>query len=165
MAKSTTKRPSEERTHAQALDVSDRNRVPVPTVPRPNNLAWYSITPLGHVYRCDGRLVVPHTRPDCRRTSTGATPLMVAFSNRYWRPLAKLVFLAFGHPKLIERWQARTDLRSYSAWVDPTGPIDPLTKHTRCTVHDVVLVPHGELISLGQKGYPVRTRLSILSPL
>ena len=150
MAKSTTKRPSEERTHAQALDVSDRNRVPVPTVPRPNNLAWYSITPLGHVYRCDGRLVVPHTRPDCRRTSTGATPLMV--------------FLAFGHPKLIERWQARTDLRSYSAWVDPTGLIDPLTKHTRCTVHDVVLVPHGELISLGQKGYPVRTRLSILNP-
>jgi hypothetical protein len=150
---SVSKRPS---SVEYTLDISDRNRVHVPTVPRDDpNMPRYVITPLGHVFRDDGRLQIPQFNE---------TQLKVKFCDRrYARSLPKLVFLAFGHPMLIERWYDRADLHNYDPWVDPMGPIDPMTDRPCCTVNDVVLVPHKELIRHGRSNQRIRTRLSILS--
>jgi hypothetical protein len=156
--KPTTKRPSPVE---HTVNVSDHTRKAVPTVPVVTNLASYVITPLGHVFRCDGRLVLPYhhgNRPEHR------AQLSVSLNNgRHVRSLPRLVFFAFGHPRLIERWRDRSDLHSYVPWIDPEGPLDPLTGRTRCTVHDVLLVPVGELSARVRYQRPLQTCLSILS--
>lgn len=152
MSRRVSKRPSPVE---YTLDVSDDNRVPVPTVPADDpRRPRYTITPLGHVFRDDGRLLTP---------AYNQNQLKVFFcANRYGRSLPKLVFLAFGHPTLVERWRDRSDLHSYDPWVDPMGPMDEATGRPRCTVHDVVLVPHAELIRLGAGNHRIKTSLSIL---
>lgn len=149
-----SKRPAE-----HIVLVSDTNRVPVPTIPRDAHLPRYTITPLGHVYRDDGRLLTPYYN---------GTQLKVSLcADRFRRSLPKLVFLAFGHPDLLARWHAG-DLRTYDPWFNPMNPIDPATTRPVCTVHDVVLVPHKDLIAAGIRGHinpkRLRTRLPILSP-
>lgn len=143
------KRPS---THH--VDRSDDVRVPIPTLVAPPTAARYLITPLGHVYREDGRLRLP--TPDLKMTFNGG---------KSTRSLPLLVFRVFGHPLLRERWQDPNDwLSGYTAWVPKFGPKDSLTGRRSCTVDDVVLVPHGELISYGRFGAAPPTRLSILEP-
>ena len=146
----TRKRPSTE----HVVVVSDETRVPVPTIPRDHQLPRYTITPLGHVFRDDGRLQVP---------LYNHTQLKVAFcDNKYHRSLPKLVFLAFGHPSLLLMWSENQ--RTLIPWVDPMGPLDPLTGRPTCTVHDVFLIPMGELVYFGRCRRPIRTRLPILQP-
>jgi hypothetical protein len=136
------------------LDVSDDNRKPVPTLgDNDPTRATYVITPLGHVYRDDGRLLTPFAH---------LNHLKLQFCRRRRRSLPKLVFLAFGHPRLIERWHDRDDLGSYDPWVDSRGRLDPLTGRPSCSVYDVWLIPRRELVDLGARGRLVRTRLSIL---
>lgn len=137
---------------AYTIDVSDNNRVPVPTVPKHPDWARYEITPLGHVYRDDGRLMTPTTEL-----------VMKLCHNRIARSLPKLVTLAFGHPKLVKRWTNPDDeLRSYDAWVEPFGPTDPAHGRRRCTVHDVFLVPRKDLVRFGMSGRVPPVRLPVL---
>ena len=144
----TSKRP------AYRVDMTDANRVAVPTLRREHNHARYVITPLGHVYRDDGRLLVPDA--NLRLKVNGGSQL---------RSIPKMVFLAFGHPALRARWETPGDpLGLFDPWIEPFGEHDPLTRRRRCTVHDVVLVPHAELIRYGRSGRPPVTRLSILEP-
>jgi hypothetical protein len=145
MARPRSRRPS---THV--VDFSDANRVPVPTLPVVWNHARYTITPLGHVYRDDGRLLPP--TPNLRVNFNG---------NSVRRSLPLLVFRAFGHPELLARHDGG-DLAKHDPWVEPFGELDPLTRRRRCTIRDVWLVPHAELILYGRYGRPPRTRLSIL---
>lgn len=143
----TSKRP-------YVLPMTDAHRVAVPTLEeqRRVNQARYSITPLGRVYRDDGRLLVPDGN------------LKINFhGGRVSRSLPKLVFLAFAHPELLARWHEPADpLHVYDPWVETFGERDEVTKRRRCTVRDVVLVPHAELITFGRYGRPPATRLSIL---
>jgi hypothetical protein len=144
-----SKRPS--------LVVSDDNRVPVPGLVQDSaHLARYEITPLGHVYRDDGRLLTP--TPGGKINFNGGTVS---------RSLSTLVFRAFGRPELVAMWRA--DQRNvlvgeviHDLWVDPCGPTDKLTGRRRCTVHDVFLVPHGEVITRGRYGRAPATKLPIV---
>jgi hypothetical protein len=150
-----SKRPS--------LVVSDDTRVPVPgLVQKTRAHARYFITPLGHIYRepCtrypDGRLLTPN--PAGKINFNGG---------RVSRALSTLVFRAFGRPELVADWREAErnvlhDGTLYDVWVDPRGPQDELTGRRRCTVHDVKLVPHGELISYGRRGTPPATQLPII---
>ncbi len=154
MPRQVSKRPS---SRAYTLVVSDDTRKPVPTVPRNDpTQARYEITPLGHVFRDDGRLLLPVR-------SQNQVKMHFCGAQKIRRSLPKLVFLAFGHPRLLARWRDRSDLYNHDPWVDPTGPLDPLTGRPRCTVHDVVLVPHAELVQFGSHNVAIQTRLSILS--
>lgn len=137
--------------------LSDDVRVAVPgLVQTRESLARYTITPLGHVYREDGRLLTP--TPGGKINFNGG---------RSSRSLALLVFLAFGKPSLVKAWREEErdvllDGESYDVWVDPCGPSDKLTSRRRCTVKDVKLVPHRQLIKYGRRGTVPETQLSIL---
>ena len=149
MSRKPSKRPS-----PHVVDLSDTVRVPVPGLENRPNCARYLVTPLGRVYRDDGRLLAP--RSDLKVRLNG---------NSRARTVPHIVTLAFGHPLLLTRWTADDgDLRSYRAWVHPFGPKDSLTGQVRCTVNDVVLVPHAELIRFGRYGRWPTTRLPILKP-
>lgn len=137
--------------------LSDDNRVAIPgLVQLDPKLARYTITPLGHVFREDGRLLTP--------TSAGK----INFNGgRFSRALPLLVFLAFGRRKYVEAWRPERksvvlDDENYDVWRDNCGPTDELTGRQRCTVHDVKLVPHGEVIRYGQRGILPTTQLSII---
>jgi hypothetical protein len=148
------RQPSSKRPPEHCVVVSDTTRVPVPGVRIDAHLPRYHITPLGRVYRDDGRLLLPYYNDN---------QIAVSFASGRWRlSLPKLVFLAYGHPLLIERW--RDDLRDHDPWLFPFGPNDELTGRTRCTVHDVVLVPRKEQIRFGMNSRLPRTQLPILSP-
>lgn len=144
-----SKRPS--------LVISDEIRVPVPgLVPPTHNHARYSITPLGHVFRDDGRLLTP--TPGHKINFNGGSVS---------RSLALLVFLAFGRKSLVKKWNA--DQRNivirdvpHDVWVNPCGPTDEQTGRLRCSVHDVKLVPHSQLIQFGQRGKIPETQLPII---
>lgn len=146
MSRQRSKRPS-----PHVVPLSDAHRVPVPTLPIVWNHARYTITPLGHVYRDDGRLLPP--TPELRVNFNG---------NSVRRSLPLLVFRAFGHPDLLARIDS--DLARFDPWVEPFGERDHLTDRRRCTVHDVVLVPHAELVRYGRSGRVPKIRLSILDP-
>lgn len=149
-------RPAKRPSSRHEVPFSDAHRVPLPTLERHPDYARYVITPLGHVFRDDGRLMPP------REAQNGVLQLRLC-GNKFARSLPLLVFNAFAHPKLIERWHDRTDpLSSYDPWLDRFSPRDPLTNMRRCTVHDVKLVPHAEIIRYGRYSRPPRTRLSIL---
>jgi hypothetical protein len=145
------------RVSKRLLDVSDDNRVAVPgLVQQREKLARYTITPLGHVYRDDKRLLTPN--PGGKMNFNGG---------KFSRSLALLVFLAFGKPSLVKAWNEEKRIvvlgeEHYDVWVDPCGPTDELTGRLRCTVNDVKLVPHGELIKYGRRGVQPATQLSIL---
>jgi hypothetical protein len=139
------------------LIVSDETRVPVPgLVPKNHNYATYTVTPLGHIYRDDGRLLTP--------TADG----WIKFNGgRNSRTLARVVFLAFGRPELVAGWRVKEkdvliNGTPHDVWVDPRGPTDELTGRLRCTVHDVKLVPHGELIKFGRRSEIPKTQIPII---
>lgn len=148
MASKVSKRP---------LVMSDALRVPVPGLaPLDQTRARYSVTPLGHIYRDDGRLLTP--------TPAGKINFNGGIISR---SLATLVFRAFGRADLIEKWRPEQrdvliDGVIYDLWVDPCGPTDKLTGRRRCTVNDIKLVPHGELIIYGRRGEYPKTLLPII---
>ena len=141
------KRPSK---RPSLVERSDAVRVPVPTLEPSPDQARYLITPLGRVYRDDGRLLTP--RDDLKIRVNG---------NVFCRAIPLLVFLAFAHPGLVEAREAGP-LADWHPWVDKFGPRDDLTGVRRCTVDDVMLVPHGELVRYGRRGIVPTTRLPIL---
>jgi hypothetical protein len=145
----TRKRPSSRRHH---VTLSDDIKVPVPQLEPPSPAhARYNVTPLGHVYRDDGRLLRPNA------------DLHVLFNGgRQQRSLPKIVFLAFGHPELHDLCQRGEILASYRPWVSPDAPIDDLTDRRRCSVDDVKLVPLSQLVRRIRSGRPPATQLSIL---
>lgn len=134
------------------LVVSDDTRVPVPFLPHDPDRARYEITPLGHVYRDDGRLLRPTSELKIRLRSVS-----------FVQPLPRLLLYAFGHPKLLAAIANPSHrLYGWHAWVPRFGEKDPLTGRRRCTVDDVVLVSHGSLVLYGQRGREPVERLSIL---
>lgn len=144
-------RQRSKRLSSHVVPLSDAHRVPVPTLPIVWNHARYTITPLGHVYRDDGRLLPP--TPNLRVNFNG---------NSVRRSLPLLVFRAFGHPELLARTGPDGDLARFDPWVEPFGEHDPATGRRRCNINDVVLVPHAELIRYGRSGRRPQIRLSIL---
>lgn len=151
------------RVSKSSLVVSDKTRVPVPGItPKTRFHARYVVTPLGHVYRdsCtrfpDGLLLTP--TPAGKINFNGGSVS---------RSLTTLVFRAFGRADLIEKWRPEQrdvliDGVIYDLWVDPCGPTDKLTGRRRCTVNDIKLVPHGELIIYGRRGEYPKTLLPII---
>jgi hypothetical protein len=169
--------------------------------PKSDRAAHYNITPMGRVYRDDGKLLRPH--PETLKIGLGG--------GGQSRSLPRLVFRAFGRStmlyaqskrvvvtltqrfirqgQLVEwpvqvsdeeqaaqqytyhcfgvRWVGEhkdendewtlTLTRSgkpewWDVWHDPEAPLDEVTGAKRCSVYDVALVPHGELIRFGQHG-------------
>lgn len=148
MPRKVSKRPSPA---AYPGPITDDVRKPVPTVPYDPNRALYEITPLGHVYRDDGRLLTP------------THDLKVNFRGGHLtRSLPVLVFRAFGNESLVASWRdPESPWRRFDPWVEPLGPLDPAHGRPRCTVKDVVLVPHAELIRFGRYGRKPKTRYPI----
>jgi hypothetical protein len=109
----------------------------------------YYITALGRVYRDDGRLMKIEANLHVNLNRHPNTQ----------KSLPKAVALAFGlkPPSYGAAWRA---------WVDPDGPIDPLTGRLRCSVADIVYVPHSELIAYYMSGKDPakkpKTRISLL---
>lgn len=118
-----------------SVEVSDDNRVPFPGIEWSPTLPRYYVTSLGRAYRDDGRLL-----------AVSAT-LSVQPVVGYWhtRSLPLAVAQAFGHkpPTRGHKWRP---------WVDPDGPIDLLTGRLRCSIVDILLVPHSEIIAWAQSG-------------
>jgi hypothetical protein len=124
--------------------LSDDNRVPFPGLTTPPNWASYVITALGRVYRNDGRLLAVDEHLNVRLNK-----------GRFTRSVPAAVAKAFGHPP--PRYQA-----AWRPWVDPDGPIDPLTGRTRCSVADIKYVPHSELVAFGRTGTKPKTSFPLL---
>jgi len=145
------------RVRVSKRSLSDDVRVAVQGLVQPDpRMKRYTITPIGHVYGEDDRLLTP--------TPGGK----INFNGGRWsRSLALLVFLAFGKPALVKAWrEEQRDVlwegESYDVWVDPCGPTDEMTDRRRCTVNDVKLVPHRQLIKFGRRGTMPETQLPIL---
>jgi hypothetical protein len=113
--------------------VNDANRRPFPGIDNGPHRARHFITAMGRVYRDDGRLLAV--------TST----LKVQFSNRTTRSIPLAVVRAFGH-------QPPTRGHMWYPWVDPDGPIDKLTGRLRCSIVDIKLVPHSEIVAWAVSG-------------
>ena len=117
-----------------AVVISDENRKPFPGLDTPPAYAQYFVTSLGHVYRDDGRLLAVDAR------------LMVRLNNgRYTRSVPLAVVAAFCHtpPNYGDVWRP---------WVDPDGPIHPLTGRLRCSVADIRFVTHSDVVRFGRTG-------------
>lgn len=120
-----------------SVEVSDDNRVLLPGIEWPPNSHRYYVTALGRVYRDDGRLlaVTPQLNVNAE----------IIPGRRFNRSLPLAVAKAFGHkpPKRGHAWRP---------WVDPDGPIDLLTGRLRCSIVDIKLVPHSEIIAWRMSG-------------
>ena len=132
------KRPKPARRRGRAkpksIEVSDRNRRPIPNYTPPPYAATYYVTARGRVYRDDGRMLAVREN------------LHVDIGNpTKTRSLPKLVAEAFGlkPPSYGGAWRA---------WVDPDGPIDQKTGRLRCSIADLVYVPHSEIIAYHMSG-------------
>lgn len=117
------------------VELTDDNRRPFPGLPVAPNLAKYYITALGRVYRDDGFLVVVSPLLKVRLIS----------SLKLNRSVPLAVVTAFGHapPNYGDQWRP---------WVDPDGPIDPLTGQLRCSIADIRYATHSEIVAWARSG-------------
>ena len=132
------KRPKPARRRGRAkpltIEVSDRNRRPLPNFTPTPGAANYYVTARGRVYRDDDRLLSVREN------------LHVDFGKpRKTRSLPKIVAQAFGlrPPSYGGAWQA---------WVDPDGPIDEATGRLRCSIADIIYVPRSEVVAYYMSG-------------
>ena len=114
------------------FSLSDEHRVLFPGLtPAGVRSARYYVTPLGRVYRDDGRLLRPHERTLKVKLNGG----------RVYRSVPAAVFAAFGN---VNR------SKPYIAWVPEDAPIDELTGRRSCDIRELKLVKRGELIKLAR---------------
>lgn len=92
--------------------------------------AYYYVTPLGRVYRDDGRLLRPHAKTLKVKLNHGQVYMSV--------PAA--IYAAFGN---IDKGS------QFVPWVPPDALIDELTGRRSCDVRTLRLVHHGNLVRLG----------------
>lgn len=117
------------------MELTDENRRPFPDLITADHLAKYFITALGRVYRDDGFLL----------TVSSELKVQLISSMHFKRSVPLAVVRAFCHPP-----PAYGDM--WRPWVDPDGPLDPLTGQLRCSVADIRYVTHSELVAWGRSG-------------
>lgn len=112
--------------------LSDEHRVLFPGLePTGLHAAWYYITPLGRVYRDDGRLLKPHAKTLKVKLNGG----------RVYRSVPAAVYAAFGNVKKGAL---------FIPWVPEDAPLDELTGRRTCDIRKIRLVHRGNLIRLAQ---------------
>ena len=144
-----SKRPSRPKwmiPRGRKVPLTDERRVPFPEVPvLPAHQARYFITPMGRVYRDDGRLLKP----------APATSMIRLNGSNVDRSVPRAVFRAFGRVKPPEG-------ETWDCWIPYGTPDDELTGRRRCSVIDVHLVPRSELVQLHTYGRYPKTLVKIV---
>lgn len=131
------------------VELSDSNRRPFPGYePSEKHGTTYTVSAMGRVYRRD-------CRHDDKLVAVGCRLTVKLERGGKQRSLPLAVLRAFGHvpPDYAEHW---------CPWVDPDGPLDPLTSRLRCSIVDIRIAAHSEVVRFNRGGPKPSTFYPIL---